>query len=432
MADIIENGMASSKDYEIKTLELINSGGQTISLDGTLVELIINQSIDAGVMFGSLLIVDGNDIFNNFYLCGNELLNVVIDQPSLDIPLKKKFRIYKVANRSNNNNSGSKYILYFTSNEAVLSSTTLVSKAYKNKKLSDIVADILQNFLNVDVKRINRFETTSGLHDFVIPSYRPLEAIEWAASKSYSTAPNYCYYFFESRDGFEFISQQTLFKQQVVKELSYDIKNTNDSPNQSSDVIKNKNSLEKLRVLEDFDMIRSSSNGSFASRLLSVNLFTQQFEYNDYSILTAESQKRLLNDYMPINDQRLMQSYLANFKTYISTNNIKQEKENAVERWLMNRQMHKNLLNNFRLKGVISGDITLKAGDIVKLKYPKYVAAESSGKQFDEYRSGKYMLSDITHKFTNDGKFETVIEMVSDSISARLPTGKDIISKVTK
>lgn len=98
----------------------------------------------------------------------------------------------------------------------------------------------------------------------------------------------------------------------------------------------------------------------------------------------------------------------------------------------MNRQMHKNLLNNFRLKGVISGDITLKAGDIVKLKYPKYVAAESSGKQFDEYRSGKYMLSDITHKFTNDGKFETVIEMVSDSISARLPTGKDIISKVTK
>lgn len=432
MADIIENGMASSKDYEIKTLELINSGGQTISLDGIMVELIINQSIDAGVMFGSLLIVDGNDIFNNFYLCGNELLNVVIDQPSLDIPLKKKFRIYKVANRSNNNNSGSKYILYFTSNEAVLSSTTLVSKAYKNKKLSDIVADILQNFLNVDVKRINRFETTSGLHDFVIPSYRPLEAIEWAASKSYSTAPNYCYYFFESRDGFEFISQQTLFKQQVVKELSYDIKNTNDSPNQSSDVIKNKNSLEKLRVLEDFDMIRSSSNGSFASRLLSVNLFTQQFEYNDYSILTAESQKRLLNDYMPINDQRLMQSYLANFKTYISTNNIKQEKENAVERWLMNRQMHKNLLNNFRLKGVISGDITLKAGDIVKLKYPKYVAAESSGKQFDEYRSGKYMLSDITHKFTNDGKFETVIEMVSDSISARLPTGKDIISKVTK
>ena len=426
MADIItENGMASSKDYELKSLDLINSGGQSISLIGTMVELMIHQSIDAGVMFGSLTLVDGNDIFNNFYMCGNELLNLVVDQPSLELPLKKKFRIYKVANRSNNNNSGAKYVLYFTSNEAIISSSTLVSKAYKNKKLSDIVTDILQNFLGVETKKINRFETTSGLHDFVIPSYRPLEAIEWAASRSYGTAPNYCYYFFESRDGFEFISQQTLFKQKPVKQLSYDIKNTNESPNQSSDVIKNKNSLEKMKILEDFDMIKSSSNGSFASRLLSVNLFTQEFKYNDYSITTAESQKRLLNDYMPINDQILMQSYLANFKTYISTNNVNQEKENGVERWLMNRQMQKNLLNNFRVKGVISGDITLRAGDIISLKFPKYVAAESSGKEFDEYRTGKYMLADITHKFTNDGIFESIIEIVSDSISAKLPTGKN-------
>ena len=430
MASGIQNGMFSSKDFEIKSLDLINSGGQTISLINTMVELLVHQSIDAGVMFGSLLLVDGNDLFNNFYLCGNEYLNVVIDQPSLDAPIKKTFRIYKVSNRTNNNNAGAKYILYFTSNEAILSSSTVVSKAYKNKRLSDIVVDILRNVLNVTPKKINRLEITSGQYDIVIPSYRPLEAIQWVASRSYTSSQNYCYYFFESRDGFEFVSQQTLFKQNPIKNLIYDIKNTNETPNQSSDVSKNKNSLEKMRILEDFDMIKSASNGAFASRLLSVNLMTQQFNYNDYVATLAASQNRLLNKYMPINDQKLMQSTYSNFKTYISTNSTKQEKENSVELWLMNRQMHKNLLENFRVKGVLSGDITLKAGDIVNLKFPKYVAADSSGKQFDQYRSGKYLVADITHKFNNTGVFETIVELVSDSISSPLPTGKDFAKVV--
>jgi hypothetical protein len=43
----------------------------------------------------------------------------------------------------------------------------------------------------------------------------------------------------------------------------------------------------------------------------------------------------------------------------------------------------------------------------------------------DEYRSGKYMISQIIHVITQS-KFETNIEMVSDSYSEPLPTGKKL------
>ena len=94
-----DNGVNNSKDYEIKSLELINSGGQTIDLRDIFVELQIFQDIYSSVMNGNILINDGNDTFSNFYLCGNEYLKVSIDKPGLNRPLERLFRIYKTTDR---------------------------------------------------------------------------------------------------------------------------------------------------------------------------------------------------------------------------------------------------------------------------------------------------------------------------------------------
>jgi len=75
MAD--NNGVYNSKDYKIISLELINSGGQTIDLRNIFVEMQIFQDIYSSVMNGNIMIQDGNDTFSNFYMCGNEYLNVI-------------------------------------------------------------------------------------------------------------------------------------------------------------------------------------------------------------------------------------------------------------------------------------------------------------------------------------------------------------------
>lgn len=424
----LEEGVFSPKDYQTNYIKLVSSDGKENDIVALVLELTLHQSIDAPVMFGSVVIVDAQDILANFFVSGNEYLRISIDQSSLNNPIERSFRIYKITERSHSNNSAAKYILHFVSQEAIISSTQLLSKAYKDKSASDVVRDILVNILGVS--KINRVEPTTGLHNYVIASKRPLEALQWLAARSYNANPGYAYHSFESRDGFEFVSLQSLFKQKPLRKLIYDIKNSNDEPNSSSDVGKNRGSIENFKILHDFDVLRSTAEGSYSSRLIDVNILSQQFKTSDYTLMTSENQGLLLNKYKTINDDLLLKSPPAYEKLQVSTSTTSDQRANEVDKWLMTGRMHRSLLDSYRIKVSIAGDISLRAGDIMEIDVPKFVAADES-KELDEFRSGKYMIADISHVFRNNGTVDSIIEFVSDSYATNLPSAKDL-SKVTR
>lgn len=428
MAD--NNGVYNSKDYEIKSLELINSGGQTIDLRNIFVEMQIFQDIYSSVMNGNILINDGNDTFGNFYMCGNEYLKVSIDKPGLNLPLERLFRIYKTTDRRPSTDSGQVYVLHFCSDEMLSSESLLVSKAYKTTKIKDVVSDILLKELNVEPQRIAKLEDTSGSFDLIIPGYRPFEAIQWVTARGYDQK-KFCYFFFENKRGFNLVSLQTLIKQKPYKKLKYELKNT------QSDPALNKDSIDNFNIINDFDMITSISNGSFSSRLLSIDIFTQKFENLDYNLLSAEVQGNLINKYKPVNsfknskDQTLFNSPFSFFRTYLSINDTASEKSNDIKFWMQPRAMHMSLLNHFRIQITIPGDIELKAGDIVEYEFPVFESAETGGKKLDKARTGKYLVAAVNHKFNGD-TYESIVELVSDSFSEAIPAAKDGLNKLTK
>jgi hypothetical protein len=428
MAD--NNGVYNSKDYEIKSLELINSGGQTIDLRNIFVEMQIFQDIYSSVMNGNILINDGNDTFGNFYMCGNEYLKVSIDKPGLNLPLERLFRIYKTTDRRPSTDSGQVYVLHFCSDEMLSSESLIVSKAYKTTKIKDVVSDILLKELNVEPQRIAKLEDTSGSFDLIIPGYRPFEAIQWVTARGYDQK-KFCYFFFENKRGFNLVSLQTLIKQKPYKKLKYELKNT------QSDPALNKDSIDNFNIINDFDMITSISNGSFSSRLLSIDIFTQKFENLDYNLLSAEVQGNLINKYKPVNsfknskDQTLFNSPFSFFRTYLSINDTASEKSNDIKFWMQPRAMHMSLLNHFRIQITIPGDIELKAGDIVEYEFPVFESAETGGKKLDKARTGKYLVAAVNHKFNGD-TYESIVELVSDSFSEAIPAAKDGLNKLTK
>ena len=425
-------GVVNSKDYDIKVLDLINSGGQVVDLRKVFVEMQIYQDIYASVMSGNIVINDGHDIFSNFYLCGNEYLQVEIDKPTLDKPLQKIFRVYKTTSRTPSSDSGQVFILHFCSEEMIHSSSKLVSKGYKSQKTSDIVQDIVFNELNVDRSKVGIIEPTSGVYDLIVPGYRPLEAIQWVTSRSYDASNRFCYFFYENRDGYNFRSYNSLVQQQPYKTLKYEIKTVDQDP------AVNKDSIDKFTILNDFDVINSLTNGSFASRLLTVDLFDQSFENREFSIQDIES--NLLNQFKPINNLKnsdnraITQTYDSYFLTYVKQTDNSSNRENELTKWLMQRTMHMALMHNFKIKIVIPGDIFLKAGDVVEYQFPKFEGGSPEGKALDEYRTGKYLVSAINHKFTSGdaSSFESVIELVSDSVSKQIPGAKEGLNKVVK
>lgn len=423
------NGMFGSKDFDIQSLDLINSGGQTLDLRKIFVEMQIYQDLYSSVMNGTILINDGNDVFGNFYLCGNEYLRVKIDKPGLGRPLERLFRIYKASDRNPSTDSGQSYLLHFCSDEMISSQQILVSKSYKSAKIKDVINDILTKELKVDAKRIASLENTSGSFDFIIPNYRPFEAIQWSAARGYDQK-KFCYFFFENKNGFNLTSLQTLIKQKPYKTLKYEIKNSDRDP------ANNKDSIDNLTILNDFDMLNSITNGSFSSRLLSIDLFNQSFLYHDYGILSAEGQGNLINKYKPVNsfknskDKTLFESPDSFFRTNLAINDTASEKSNDIKYWLLPRAMHMSIINNFRIQVVVPGDIELKAGDIVNYEFPMFESANQAGKKLDKKRTGKYLVTSVNHKFSED-VFESIVELASDSFAEQIPGAKDGLNRLT-
>jgi len=427
MADT--TGMFGSKDYDIQSLDLINSGGQTLDLRKIFVEMQIYQDLYSSVMNGTILINDGNDVFGNFYLCGNEYLKVKIDKPGLGRPLERMFRIYKASDRNPSTDSGQSYLLHFCSDEMISSQQILVSKSYKSTKIKDVVSDILVNELKVDAKRIASLENTSGSFDFIIPNYRPFEAIQWSAARGYDQN-KFCYFFFENKNGFNLTSLQTLIRQKPYKTLKYEIKNSDRDP------ANNKDSIDNLTILNDFDMLNSITNGSFSSRLLSIDLFNQSFLYHNYAITTAEGAGNLINKFKPVNsfknskDKTLFESPDSFFRTNLAINDTASEKSNDIKHWLLPRAMHMSIINNFRIQVIIPGDIELKAGDIVNYEFPMFESANQAGKKLDKKRTGKYLVTSVNHKFSED-VFESIVELASDSFAEAIPGAKEGLNRLS-
>jgi hypothetical protein len=427
---IAGDGVFGSKDFKLESLDLINSGGQTVDLKKIFVEMQIFQDIYSSVMHGEILINDGNDVFSTFYLVGNEYLKISIDKPGLNRPLKRLFRIFKASRREPSTDSGQSYVLHFCSDEMVSSQQILVSKSYKSSKIKQVVSDILVNELSVEPDRINKLEETSGSFDLIVPNYRPLEAIQWVTARGYDQN-KFCYFFFENKQGFNLTSLQTLIKQPPYKTLKYEIKNSDRDP------ANNKDSIDNLDIVNDFDMLTSISNGAFSSRLMSIDIFTQGFNYIEYDLASAEGRGNLINKFKPVNsfknskDKTLFQSSDSFFRTYLSINDTVSEKSNDIKYWMLPRAMHMVMLNHFKIRVTLPGDIELKAGDIVNYEFPLFESANKAGKKLDKKRTGKYLVTAVNHKFSED-VFESIVELVSDSFAEQIPEAKEGLNRLSK
>ena len=201
----------------------------------------------------------------------------------------------------------------------------------------------------------------------------------------------------------------------------------------------NKDSIDDFEIINDFDMITSMTNGSFASRLLTIDIFNQKHEILDYSLEVAEAKKNLLNQYKPVNsfknskDQSLFTAYNSFFRTYLTINDTKSEKSNDIKFWMLPRALHMSLLNHFRIKVTLPGDTEMKAGDVVEVEFPKFEGKQDGGRNLNKRLSGKYIVSAVNYKLIREeGTFECVAELVTDSFTEALPAAKDGLNKLSK
>lgn len=417
-----------SSDFEIINLTLYTSDGKSVDLSAVALEIDVFEDIFSPCMTCTIRINDANDLLSVFKFHGNEFLELEIDKPTLDDPIKKVFRLYKISNRDFNTNYQN-YTMHFCSEEMVLSPQIKVSKSYRGLKVSDIITDLLRSYLKVNEKKINNIQKTEKAFDLIIPKMDPLQAIMWLVAQAYSKNES-LFFFFENRDGFNFTSYEKLIKIKPYAKYAKDFK-------VDDDVFKNMSSFNFLKVVEEFDVLKSSRYGSFSSSFATLNLITKKMKVSNYNAVKFKD-KGVLNEEVTMNSfkNRLNKSFYSSYqnmiKYYTTTDADGTRNPLLPEEWLSQTASKLGQLHLFKMIGTVPGDVLLKVGQVVEVEMPEIKPIDQDKTaDINETRSGKFLVSSVHHKFSmNEGVHATILELLSDSINEPMPSPNNRLDKL--
>jgi len=417
-------------DYSIQELNILTANGQKFNFRQLMTSISYYEDIYSFVTSGTLSVTDAQGFVESFQLTGNEFIEITLGKIK-DAPdnITETFRIYKINKRKpTGNQKAETYEFNFCSEELFLSEQTKISQAYPNKTISEIITDILTNKLQVKANKINVIENTTGVYDFVVPSMKPFEAISWlstyARPQSYPGSDMLLY---QTKEGFNFRSLQSIFNDEVFGTYKYSAKNLDKSSQQTEEQQIN---IQKFEILKSYDSLNEISVGTFANRLISIDPLIRSYYVTDFDYTQYQPNASTLNPKAPTNysTNRLgvaqNKNYLGTLKVatsnkdelqvpYISARPGSVAKDIFIETYVPLRTAQISLANYTKIKLTIPGDPGITVGRVITFNISS-LDPLNSNPQKDKFYSGNYLVTAVRHIFTTS-ELVTMLEIAKDS-----------------
>lgn len=437
MADNIDNveveslGAAYPQDYSINTLNFITSVGAKINIIKLLSNLSFYEDLYSFSISGHITLIDAQGFIESLRLTGNEFLEMEFGKvKDGKNNIKQIFRVYRIGDRNPSGTLNSEsYTLYFCSEELMLSEQTKISKSYKGKKVSDIIVDILTDKLKISKKKIELVESTMGVYDFLVPRMKPFEAISWLST--YARPKNSVgadMLFFETKDGYNFRSIQSMFKDEVYGTYKYQAKNLDNKTQSFQEKVTTALGYE---FGKPYDALNEINAGTLSNRLISIDPIARKFKITDFDYTKYKSQASSLNGNSPTNNykNRLGKSETESYegKLKVIIGNAEQQnvpyiksvdgavaKDIFVETFVPNRTAQISLANYTTLKIAIPGDPGISVGRTINFNLLS-LKSQNDNKDLDKMYSGKYLVTAVRHIIDTPNSYQTVLELAKDS-----------------
>jgi len=434
------SGVIYPQDYTLKELTILSPSYGPFNLIGVFYELAYFEDVFSNSVTGRVMVTDAEGWIEKLQLNGNEYLRLTFGKASeKSFDVDKVFRIYKVSQRGLVGNMTTEgYFLHFCSEELVLSEQYKVSKSYKNQKISNIISDICgNNYLMVPKNKTLNIEETKGLYSFIVPNFKPFEAINWLSTYAQSAKDgNYGadMLFFEDKNGYRFASLQTLFKGPVYRTYTYDPKNI-DMKSQSPG--EKFYSVLTYEHVKSFDTLESISLGTFANQLITIDPLLQKwgvvnFNYNEYFNKTPSLNKHpVVNGAKNRKGDAIYETPQSVIKMATSNSGQKNvpfiankpdaySNDIGIETYVPTRTAQLFLTNYNKMRLVIAGDPGATVGSIINFNLLT-MSPTNNGKEPDKYYYGKYLITAVKHEI-NVGSFTTTLEIVKESATNKYST----------
>lgn len=432
-------GLIFAQDFSLESCKIITSQGVPFEFRFMVAELNLFEDLYNNTISGNMLISDSSGFLSLLGFNGNEYFDLRFGKPGSEEKIDRVFRIFKVSNRVLVKESNENYILHFTSEETLLSEQYKVCKSYPNKKVSEIVTDIMNTDLLVDPKKFlpQNVEETVDVRDIVVPLLSPFEAINWLATQAISKTPQTQgspYLFYENFYGYNFKSLQSLFDSPVYGTYKYEPKNlTLPEDARVQDLSAEIKNILAYEMVENFDTLSLIDRGAFANKLIAIDTLrstysTTVFDYNvyfqnakklnQYGILSNITNRK--GDAANTTYDGVLKTVTTNTGQSIKSQYIKSHypgtKDINIEIRIPHRTAQFAQINAIKYKVTIPGDPKMTVGNVIEMLIPDLVVNDKNGRDKDKYYTGKYLVTAVRHKIDQENKYTTLMELSKESL----------------
>lgn len=426
--------ISQSTQLVIKELTLITEFG-SFDISSAFNTMVVYDTLYAPCMTGSIVILDAISLLENLRFDGNEYITAKItksDDTEKFMELNKKFRIYKVADIVNVNQTAKSYVLHFITSDFLLSEQSKVSQVFSGT-YSSMVEKILKNYLQVGVGRtgdqsgINIVEGSKGTYNYIAPTISPFQTIMEISKRAVSNKNKPDYLFYENLNGYSFRSLTTLMNSPVKFNLNFNIKNTEEGV--ATELL----GVRAMKILTQNSVVDNIRNGSVAGRFVGFDTLTRKIkmtnltpstihdgsidvtlqtnigDFNDVNKFGATANQMVNSRIMfyPFTAPRSSNDYIKS--TDPNTSNL----QDNTQEYKFHRKAIMSLLGQKKMELSVPGNFEIMCGDMVQLDVPKYsVKTDGPGGDYDQVLSGRYIVTATKHSIS-PSFHETFVEVSS-------------------
>jgi hypothetical protein len=437
-------------DINIDEVTLISSAGQELDVKLYIGELNIFEDMFRTGLYGNVLMIDAANLISHLPLIGDEFIRIKIYTPSMENNMiYKTFKVYSITDRLMLSDAGKQsYILHFCSPEIFIDIQSPIFSTYKGK-ISEVVKKIFID--NISISRngdsattpLLIFPDTDNEIEFTSPGWRPMQALNWIASRAKAQGyKSNSYLLFESNRAYYFASAEAMIDSAIKSKSVYqEYKYKPNNVNRDNDfrfvrkLDEDYKQVSEMAVIENFNQLKNAQNGYLANRLITLDVITKKYavtdyyhsdSYKDYKHLEELSGNQVLAPFTSRGNPATRISFYPQHKTLYT--GFEKNVGDVIDEILPRRISTLNELTNFKLEIVVPGRTDIEVGAVIKFIYPDASPKDETDITETKYKdtySGFYLVTAIRHKI-NIQKHMMILEIVKDSLSQDKGSGNSV------
>jgi hypothetical protein len=414
-------------DVSIDKIKIVSQSGFAQDIAAQVINIQIYEDLFSPFMSGSLIVKDSLDLVNLMPFIGEEFLELDISTPTLKKSknIKGSFYIYKLSNREIIGDRSVVYQLHFVSKEAIVDVNKKISRVFANK-ISDLVEPFIKDkTFGLESDKQVFVEPTINNFKYISNFWSPVKNIMYLVDNAANMNKTPNYVFFENRDGFYFISLESLYGADPYQEFTYD-KYVRDSLPQGGDVRNIPEDFKRIKEINipvGFDYMDRISSGMLSSKILSYDVTTKKYATKNYDMFKRFEEQKHLNNF-PINSNKAIfksNSFLINYPKYYANFNGFGDVTN--HKIIQERLSLTKLAESNKLQITVPGRTDYTVGQKIAIVLNKMEPlTERDRDTTDKMFSGFYLIAAINHYIDRE-KHECIMEVIKESSQMNMDRG---------